>query len=142
MAILSQAEVHRMLDSTEPITLPNACHMGWTVQVLCTGTALLSERKLCVMGCCLEGHWFRPPAYFTDKMVVLVLLPESIINVPCKESVRKSWYEKWDTEFVDVYKVLVTELFSLGVSSKSTVFFGSIRRNFEHHDLAYFSDER
>ena len=113
-----------MLDSTEPITLPNACHMGWTVQVLCTGTALLSERKLCVMGCCLEGHWFRPPAYFTDKMVVLVLLPESIINVPCKESMRKSWYEKWNTEFVDVYKVLVTELFSRGVSSNSTVFLG------------------
>ena len=125
MAILSRAELHRMLDSTEPITLPNACHMGCTVQVLCTGTALLSERKLCVMGCCLEGHWFRPPAYFTDKMVVLVILPESIINnAACKEIVRKTWYEKWNMEFVDVYKVLVTELFSYGVSSNSTVFLG------------------
>ena len=122
MAILSQADVHRMLGSTQPMSLSNTYCNGWSVQALCTGTALLSERRLCVVGCCLDGHWFRPPAYFTNKMILLILLPKtensshhSIVNVPYKQVIAN---------VVTVYKVLVTELFALGVSSYSSVFLG------------------
>ena len=129
MAILSQADVHRMLDSTHPISLSNTYVNGWSVQVLCTGSALLSERRLCVVGCCLDGNWFRPPAYFTDQMVILILLPKtdtslhfSIVNVPYEQGNSKSWCAMWNTDVVNVYRVLVTEFFDLGVSSCSSVF--------------------
>ena len=81
------------------MTLANACHMGRSVQLLCTGTALLSERRLCVVGYSLSGAWFRPPACFTEKMVLFVLLLKkdplhySIGNVPYKKqaSSQGSW---------------------------------------------------
>ena len=67
-----------MLGSKEPITLDNACHEDWSVQILCTGTAYPAQRRLCVVGCCLGGHWWRPPADFTDTMVLLVLMPKKV----------------------------------------------------------------
>ena len=131
MALLPQAQLHRILGSKQPITLPNAWHMGWSVQVLCTGPAVLSERRLCVVGSSLGGHWFRPPANFTDKMVLLILRPNnkpdrhySIANIPFLKSRSDTWYADWNTGIVNVYKNLVKELFSLRVSSNAPVFLG------------------
>ena len=123
-----------MLGSKEPITLDNACHENWSVQILCTGTADPAQRRLCVVGCCLGGHWWRPPAYFTDTMVLLVLRPKkvkkggkahySIVDIPYKQGERHTWYAGWNRKVVELYTSLVKNIFALGVSSKSPVFFG------------------
>ena len=131
MELLPETELIRILGSTQPITLRNARHMGWCVQVLCTGTAELWERRLCVVGSSLGGHWFRPPATFTDKMVLLILCPKdkpnrhySIANIPYIQSRSDTWYADWNTGIVNVYTNLVKELFSLRVSSNAPVFLG------------------
>ena len=131
MELLPETELNRILGSKQPITLRNAKHMGWSVQVLCTGTAELWERRLCVVGSSLGGHWFRPPANFTDKMVLLILCPKdkpdrhySIANIPYIKSRSDTWYADWNTGIVNVYTNLVKELFSLRVSSNAPVFLG------------------
>ena len=128
MPILSNVILQDLSESTQPITLPS--ELGWSVKVLCTGTTPLSERRLCVLGCSLDGHWFRPPKTFTDEMVVLILLARkdpqyySIVNVPYEHGKCASWYADWDTRLVDFYKTVVKDLFSLKVSSKMPIFFG------------------
>ena len=77
MAMLSQADVRRMLVSTQPMSLSNTYCNGWSVQVLYTDSALLSERRLCIVICCLDGRWFRPPAHCTDKVILRILLPKT-----------------------------------------------------------------
>ena len=67
------------------MTVDSACHMGWSVQLLCTGTALLSERRLCVVGYSLSGAWFRPPACFTEKMALFVLLLKKTLYITAAE---------------------------------------------------------
>ena len=56
MAMPSQADVRRMLVSTQPMSLSNTYCNGWSVQVLYTDSALLSERRLCIVICCLDGR--------------------------------------------------------------------------------------
>ena len=128
MALLSNVKLRGLHNSTKPITLSN--ELGWSVEVLCTGTRPLSQRRMCVLGCSLGGHWFRPPKIFTDKMVVLILLARknpqhySIVNVPYEQGKSKTWYDDWDTRVVDFYKSVVKELFSLEVSATMPIFFG------------------
>jgi len=130
MALLSSADVHRMFVSTTPITPSNALHDGWSVQLFCTGTGSLSERRLCVVGSSLGGLWFLPPVYFTDSMVIIVLVPKkdplhySIVDEPYERGVASTWFAEWNTEVVDMYKCVVSDLWSLGVSNASPVSFG------------------
>ena len=146
MPILSNVTLQDLQESTKPITLPS--ELGWSVEVLCTGTTPLSQRRLCVLGCSLGGHWFRPPKTFTDEMVVLTLLARkdpqhySIVNVPYEHGKCASWYADWDTRLVDFYKTVVKDLFSLKVSSKVPIFFWSVSWSFECHGFAYFSHGR
>ena len=126
MPILSNVTLQDLQESTKPITLPS--ELGWSVEVLCTGTTPLSQRRLCVLGCSLGGHWFRPPKIFTDKMVVVILLARktpqhySIVNVPYEQGKSKTWYDDWDTRVVDFYKSVVRDLFSLNVSSMMPIY--------------------
>ena len=125
---MSYVEPLRMLATTEPVPIPTACHDGWSVAFLITGAKPLSERRLCIIGCCLGGGWFRPPTDFSDQMVILLLLPKktpqhySIVDIPFEKGKSKTWYADWNTETVTVYRNLVRHLFSLGVSSQSPVF--------------------
>ena len=128
---MSYVEPLRMLATTEPVPIPTACHDGWSVECLLTGITPLSERRLCIIGCCLGGGWFRPPTDFSDQMVILLLLPKkspqhhySIVDIPFEKSKSKTWYADWNMEIVTVYRNLVRHLFSLGVSSQSPVFVG------------------
>ena len=119
-----------MLNSKEPITLDNACYENWSVQILCTGTADPAHRRLCVVGCSLGGDWYRPPAYFTDTMVLLVLRPKkgtthySIVDIPYKQGDRHTWCARWNRKVVELYTSVVKNMFALGVSSQSPVFLG------------------
>ena len=126
MALISNFKLHDLHKSTKPITLSN--ELGWSVEVLCTGTRPLSQRRMCVLGCSLGGHWFRPPGIFTDEMVVLILLARknpqyySIVNVPYEHGKSRTWYDDWDTRVVDFYKGVVIDLFLLQVSSTMPIF--------------------
>ena len=109
---MSYVEPLRMLATTEPVPIPTACHDGWSVAFLITGAKPLSERRLCIIGCCLGGGWFRPPTDFTDQMVILLLLPKkkpkhySIVDIPYKKGISETRYADWNTEAVNLYKLL------------------------------------
>ena len=110
MPSLSNITLQDLPESTQPITVPS--ELGWSVQVLRTGTTPLSQRRLCVLGCSLGGQWFHPPKTFTDEMVVLILLARtdpqyySIVNVPYQHGKCATWYADWDTRLLDFYKKL------------------------------------
>ena len=82
------------------------------------------------MGCSLGGDWYRPPAYFTDTMVLLVLQPKkgtthySIVDIPYKQGNRHTWCARWNRKVVELYTSVVKNIFALGVSSQSPVFLG------------------
>ena len=81
MALVSEADLFRLSISDGLMPLRKACHDGWSVQLFCTGSLDMTKRRLCVMGPSIGGQWFRPPAYFTDTMVIVMLMPKK--NLCC-----------------------------------------------------------
>ena len=118
MALVSSDDLFTMLVSNDPMPLSRACHAGWSVQLFCTGDRGLGERRLCVVGTGFGGTWFLPPVYFTDSMVILVLMPKkdplhySIVDKPYERGVASTWFAEWNTEVVDMYKCVVSDLWS------------------------------